>query len=71
MMESNKLAEAIRFHISSERDRYILYRHLVDGATYEQIADEMGDNPDNAPTADSIGKRCRRAMAALQPYIVQ
>lgn len=68
-MNADKIAEVIRQHILSEKDRYILYRHLIDGATYEQIADEMSGDQDDIPTANGIGKRCRRAKEKLKPYM--
>ena len=66
---AEKLATIIREHISSEKDRYILYRHLIDGATYDQIADEMSDDLERVPTGNSIGKRYRRAVEKLWPYM--
>lgn len=32
-------------HIHSQRDRKIMYRRLVDGITYERLAEEFGLSP--------------------------
>lgn len=69
MTSADKLSSIIRRCVSSEKDRYILYRHLVDGATYEQIADEMADDPNIIPTGNSICKRCLKAQKLIAPYI--
>lgn len=38
---NSQMRELIREHIHSERDRKILYRRLVDGITYERLAEEF------------------------------
>lgn len=35
--------------IFSERDRYILKRRLLDGITFERLADEIAENPNFNP----------------------
>lgn len=42
---NSQMRDLIREHIHSERDRKILFRRLVDGATYEMLADEFGMSP--------------------------
>lgn len=37
---NSQIRELIREHIHSERDRQILYRRLVDGLTFERLAEE-------------------------------
>lgn len=66
---ADDIASAIRQYIRNERDRYILYRHLIDGATYDQIADEMSDDPGRIPTGNSICKRCLKAQKLIAPYL--
>lgn len=68
-MTTTMLSMLIREHVFSEKDRYILRRHLIDGATYDQIADEMTGDQGSVPTANGIGKRCRRAMANISQYL--
>lgn len=68
-MNAQQTAAAIRQNIPSERDRYILYRHLIDGATYKEIADEMAENG-CIPSENSICKRCLRAKQKLPPATV-
>ena len=38
---NSQIRDLIREHIHSERDRKILYRRLVDGITYERLAEEF------------------------------
>lgn len=38
---NSQMRELIREHIHSERDRKILYRRLVDGITFERLAEEF------------------------------
>jgi DNA-directed RNA polymerase specialized sigma24 family protein len=38
---NSQIREAIDEYIHSERDRRILVRRLIDGITYERIAEEM------------------------------
>lgn len=38
---NSQIKALIMEHIHSERDRKILYRRLVDGVTYERIAEEF------------------------------
>ena len=57
-----QLETVIDMWILSDRDRYILKRYLADGASYAQIADEMGDA---YLTESAIGKRCRRAFSKI------
>lgn len=58
-----QLETVIDLWILSDRDRYILKRFLADGATYAQIADEMGDA---YLTESAVGKRCRRAFSKIK-----
>lgn len=67
-MTRSELAKLIDEHIFSQRDRYILYRHLLDGATYKEIANEMMEN-DYIPSENSICKRCLRAKQKLPKQI--
>lgn len=41
-MDNSIIAANIRERIHKKRDRQILARKLIDGATYEQIAEEVG-----------------------------
>ena len=38
---NNQIRELIAEHIHSERDRRILERRLIDGLTYERLAEEF------------------------------
>lgn len=38
---NSQIRELIDEHLHSERDRRILYRRLVDGKTFEALADEF------------------------------
>lgn len=38
---NSQIRDLIREHIHSERDRKILFRRLVDGITYERLAEEF------------------------------
>ena len=38
---NSQIRELIREHIHSERDRRILFRRLVDGITFERLAEEF------------------------------
>lgn len=38
---NSQIRELIDEHIHSERDRRILYRRLVDGITFEKLAEEF------------------------------
>ena len=39
---NSQIREIIREYIHSERDREILCRRLIDGITYERLAEEFG-----------------------------
>lgn len=39
--ETDQMTELIRQHIHSERDRLILSRRLIDGITFEKLAEEF------------------------------
>lgn len=39
---NSQIREIIREYIHSERDREILCRRLIDGVTYERLAEEFG-----------------------------
>lgn len=69
MMSNDEIAEVIRQRVRSERDRYILYRRLLDGAKYREIADAMADDPASIPTENSICKRYLRARKLIAPYL--
>ena len=38
---NSQIRDLIREHIHSERDRKILFRRLVDGVTFERLAEEF------------------------------
>lgn len=38
---NSQIKELIREYIHSQRDRMILYRRLVDGVTFERLAEEF------------------------------
>ena len=38
---NSQIRDLIREHIHSERDRRMLYRRLVDGITFEKLAEEF------------------------------
>jgi AraC-like DNA-binding protein len=38
---NSQIRDLIREHIHSERDRKILFRRLVDGITFERLAEEF------------------------------
>ena len=42
---NSQIREAIAEHIHSERDRRILERRLIDGITFERLAEEMEMSP--------------------------
>lgn len=42
---NSQIRELIREHIHSERDRKILFRRLVDGITFERLAEEFELSP--------------------------
>ena len=42
---NSQIRELIREHIHSERDRKILFRRLVDGKTFETLAEEFQMSP--------------------------
>jgi DNA-directed RNA polymerase specialized sigma24 family protein len=44
-MDNSILADRIRERIHKRRDRQIMARKLIDGATYEEIAEEVGMSP--------------------------
>lgn len=44
-LTNSELAELIRENIHSERDRYILKMKLIDGYTYEKIAEIVDMSP--------------------------
>lgn len=49
--------------IHSERDRHILMRHVLDGITYEKIAEEM------ELSVDCVKRRGRKAAARLMEHL--
>ena len=42
---NSQIKALIMEHIHSQRDRKILYRRLVDGITYERLAEEFNLSP--------------------------
>ena len=44
-MDNSIIAANIRERIHKKRDRQIMCRKLIDGETYEQIAEEVGMSP--------------------------
>lgn len=44
-LTNSELAEMISEHIHSERDRQIMRMKLIDGLTYEKIAENMEMSP--------------------------
>lgn len=44
-MDNSIIAANIRERIHKKRDRQIMSRKMIDGATYEQIAEEFGMSP--------------------------
>lgn len=44
-LTNSELAELISEHIHSERDRYIMKMKLIDGYTYEKIAEIVDMSP--------------------------
>lgn len=44
-MDNSVIAANIREKIHKKRDRQIMARKLIDGATYEAIAEEVGMSP--------------------------
>lgn len=44
-MDNSVIAANIRERIHKKRDRQIMARKLIDGATYEAIAEEVGMSP--------------------------
>lgn len=44
-MDNSIIAANIRERIHKKRDRQIMARKLIDGATYEAIAEEVGMSP--------------------------
>ena len=39
---NSQIRDLIREHIHSDRDRKMLFRRLVDGITFERLAEEFG-----------------------------
>jgi DNA-directed RNA polymerase specialized sigma24 family protein len=44
-VDNSVIAANIRERIHKRRDRQIMARKLIDGATYEEIAEEVGMSP--------------------------
>jgi DNA-directed RNA polymerase sigma subunit (sigma70/sigma32) len=44
-VDNSSIATNIRERIHKKRDRQIMARKLIDGATYEEIAEEVGMSP--------------------------
>ena len=44
-MDNSVIAANIRERIHNKRDRQIMSRKMIDGATYEEIAEEFGMSP--------------------------
>ncbi len=44
-MDNSIIAANIRERIHKKRDRQILARKLIDGVTYEELAEEVGMSP--------------------------
>lgn len=44
-MDNSIIATNIRERIHKKRDRQIMCRKMIDGATYEEIAEEFGMSP--------------------------
>jgi AraC-like DNA-binding protein len=42
---NSQIRDLIREHIHSDRDRKILFRRLVDGITFERLAEEFEMSP--------------------------
>lgn len=42
---NSQIKTLIQEHIHSERDRQILFRRLIDGVTFERLAEEMEMSP--------------------------
>jgi len=42
---NSQIRELIREYIHSQRDRKILYRRLVDGVTFDRLAEEFDMSP--------------------------
>lgn len=53
----------IKEWIHSEKDRWILMRHILDGITYEKIAEEM------ELSIDCVKRRGRKAIAELAQHL--
>lgn len=44
-MDNSDIARNIRERIHSKRDRQIMARKMIDGVTYEALAEEVGMSP--------------------------
>lgn len=65
MATRSEIERAIDEHIMDERDRYILKRHLTDGAHYPQIVEDMGGEW----SLSTVQKRAAAALKILDKYI--
>lgn len=67
---NSQIRALIDEYIHSVRDREILYWRLVDGLTYEQIADKyQHDHPDNYISVDTVKRAIRKAEPQLFKHI--
>ena len=65
MATRSEIERAIDEHILDARDRYILKRHLTDGAHYPQIVEDMGGEW----SLSTVQKRAAAALKILDKYI--
>ena len=54
---NSQIREAIEEHIHSERDRQILMRRLIDGITFERLAEEFDMSPRQIKTIVYKGEK--------------
>lgn len=56
---NSQMQNLIDEHIHSERDRYIMKRHLIDNITFERLAEEVGLSD---RWVRKISKRCETEL---------
>lgn len=67
---NSQIRELIDEYIHSARDREILYWRLIDGLTYEQIANRyQQEHPDNYISVDTVKRAIRKSESKLFSHL--
>ena len=64
---NSQIRELIREHLHSERDRRLLFRRLVDGITFERLAEEFSLSPKQ--TRNIVHKCEEQLFKHLESYL--